>query len=85
MARCDEGLGFQLGGMVWEPLGITNFTFSPSPKWRWASQPKFDVKMAPMDHNNPTFFCHPIIPIACTLLQQVSQGMSTHSTLGLLH
>jgi hypothetical protein len=32
MVRCDEGLGFQLGGMVWEPLGIANFTFSPSPK-----------------------------------------------------
>jgi hypothetical protein len=32
MVRCDEGLRFQLCGMIWEPLGITDFTFFTIPK-----------------------------------------------------
>jgi hypothetical protein len=47
-----------------------------------------DVEMALMDHNNPVFLHHPIIPIPRTLPQPFfssSQGMSAFSTFDLLH
>jgi len=39
VAKCDVGLRFRLGGMIWASLGMVDLAFSLSLKWQWASQP----------------------------------------------